>query len=105
MSIGVVIGGRGGIGGRLVISRLWGVIGCWVVGLSMIGSRVVGFCMIGGRMVGVGVMRVLGGMHEGVLVGVLVQLVQGNSFATVNLKKYVFISAFYGIVFILEGWN
>ncbi len=85
-----MIGGRGGIGGWLMISRLRGVIGGGVMGL----------CMIGGRVVGVGVMGVLGGMHEGVLVGVLVQLVQGNSFATVNLKKYVFL-----MVIILEGGN
>merc|ERR1719468_892503 len=60
MSVGVMIRGWGGIGGRFMISGLRSVIG--------------------GRMMGV-----LRGMHEGVLVGVLVQLVQGNSFATVNL--------------------
>ncbi len=94
MSVGVVIRGWGGIGGRFMISRLRGVVGGRMVGLCVIGGRMVGLCVVGGRVVGVGMMGILGGMHEGVLVGVLVQLVQGNSFATVNLKLVVMSSAF-----------
>lgn len=85
MSVGVMIRGWGGIGGRFMISRLRGMIGGRMVGLCVVGGgmvrlcvvggRMMGLCVVGGRVMGVGMMRVLGGMHEGILVGILVQLV------------------------------
>jgi len=88
-SIGVMIGRRGGRVGR----GRW-VVGGGVVGLSMVGGRMVGRWgrrigrgrwLIGGRMMRVWVMWVLGRVDKWVLMWVFVQLVQGHSFATVNL--------------------
>jgi len=73
--------------GRVIGFSVMGfsVIGCWVVGFSMIGCWVVGSRVVRCRVVRVGMMGVLWYMNIGVLMRVLVQLIKGHCFTTINL--------------------